>query len=485
MEDEKTIQTNNSAEKPALNELISFETQKKDDKLKHLIKVIGVGGAGGNAVKNMYQRGVRNVDFIVCNTDLQALQNNPVPNKVEIGVTGAGGVASVGRDEAEKHIDKIEAMLEGDAEMVFIAAGMGGGTGTGAAPVIARKAKEKGLLTVAVVTLPFLFEKGKRIKQALLGVEQLKKAVDAMLIVNNQRLLDIYSKESIAVEEAFANADDTLFVATKSIAEIITVEGIINRDFRDVSTVLKDSGSALMASGLGEGENRIQKAIKNALDSPLLNSLDIRKASRMLYIIYTCKDSPVTAAELSINSEFMEEMEDDIEVLFGLYRDDTLGNKVKVTIVATGYDDIDAPVPEENEHTILDKAQFKELRSKYYEQKSAAELNLEEKAADEAAATEQDSPTADADSDQPNAESPAENTPVAEEDQTSTPDDAPIIDLLPPEPTSAAQSPANTPINIYTTNGTPISTNTQPSKPKKSWFESWRDRLIKMLNEEE
>lgn len=460
------------------NGLISFETQKKEDKLKHLIKVIGVGGAGGNAVKNMYQRGVRNVDFVVCNTDLQALQNNPVPTKVEIGITGAGGVASVGRDEAEKHIDKIEAMLEGDAEMVFIAAGMGGGTGTGAAPVIARKAKERGLLTVAVVTLPFLFEKGKRIKQALLGVEQLKKAVDAMLIVNNQRLLDIYSKESIAVEDAFANADDTLFVATKSIAEIITVEGIINRDFRDVSTVLKDSGSALMASGLGEGENRIQKAIKNALDSPLLNSLDIRKASRMLYIIYTCKDSPVTAAELSINSEFMEEMEEDIEVLFGLYRDDTLGNKVKVTIVATGYDDIDAPLPKEDEHTILEKAQYKELRSKYYEQKSPAEELAEKSASDSA---EQDSkPDEVVEDQQGDVSNPDEGDATAEATEsvpTAAPED------VAPAPAPNYPSTLNDGGNIYTVNTTPTETAEQSRQPKKSWFETWTEKLMDMLDE--
>ncbi len=240
------------------------------DKTKHIIKVIGVGGGGGNAVREMFETGVKNVGFVVCNTDSQALAELPIPVKVQLGDKGlgVGGDPQKGRDAAESSVAAIEQMFDDETQMVFITAGMGGGTGTGASPLIAKIAHEKGLLTIGVVTLPFQFERKARIEKALYGLEEMKRHVDALLVINNQRLLEIYDDQTTTIEEAFGKANEVLTTATKTIAEIITIKGIVNRDFCDVETVMKNSGAAIVYVGYAEGENRILRAMTNALNSP-------------------------------------------------------------------------------------------------------------------------------------------------------------------------------------------------------------------------
>ena len=317
---------------------IQFNIPK--DKTEHLIKVIGVGGGGGNAVKSMYEKGVKNVSFAYCNTDSQALSRSPIPIRIQLGGEGlgVGGDPVEGRAAAEESMADIELLFSDDTKMVFLTAGLGGGTGTGAAPLIAKTARERGILTVGVVTLPFRFEKKTRMEKALAGVEQMKKNVDALLVVSNERLLEIYSDSMLTIDEAFGKANDILTIATKTVSEIITEEGIVNRDFKDVETVMKDGGGAIVTVGYGSGEKRIIKAMKDALDSPLLNTKEIEKAQRLLYIIYSCKDKPVRAAELGEINAFMDTLSDDLEVLWGLYHDDTIGEQVKVAVVATGFD---------------------------------------------------------------------------------------------------------------------------------------------------
>lgn len=310
------------------------------DKTEHIIKVIGIGGGGGNAVKSMYEKGVKNVSFAVCNTDSQALSKSPIPVRVQLGEEGlgVGGDPEKGRAAAEESMKDIELLFNDETKMVFLTAGLGGGTGTGAAPLIAKMARERGLLTVGVVTLPFRFEKKARMEKALIGTEEMKRNVDALLIVSNERLLEIYSDSMLSIDEAFGKANDILTVATKTISEVITKEGIINRDFKDVETVMKDGGGAIVTVGYGSGEKRIIKAMKDALNSPLLNTRDIEKAQRLLYIIYSCNEKPVGIAELSEINEFMDTLPEDMEVLWGLYPDDTIGDQVKVAVVATGFD---------------------------------------------------------------------------------------------------------------------------------------------------
>lgn len=310
------------------------------DKTEHLIKVIGVGGGGGNAVKSMYEKGVKNVSFAVCNTDSQALSKSPIPVRVQLGEEGlgVGGDPEKGREKAEESMNDIELLFDEETKMVFLTAGLGGGTGTGAAPLIAKAARERGILTVGVVTLPFRFEKKARMEKALAGVEQMKNNVDALLVVSNERLLEIYSDTMLSIDEAFGKANDILTVATKTISEVITNEGIVNRDFKDVETVMKDSGGAIVTVGYGNGEKRIIKAMKDALNSPLLNTKEIENAQRLLYIIYTCKEKPVSITELGEINAFMDTLPEDLEVLWGLYHDDSIGDQVKVAVVATGFD---------------------------------------------------------------------------------------------------------------------------------------------------
>lgn len=314
--------------------------QSPKDLSQNIIKVIGVGGGGSNAVKNMYKQGVHNVSFAICNTDSQALARADIPVKIQLGSAGlgVGGKPERGKEAAEASMTEIESLFDNDTKMVFITCGMGGGTGTGAAPVIAHVAREKGLLTVGVVTIPFAFEKRIRIEKALLGVEEMRKNVDALLVINNERLCDIYADGMTTVEQAFAKADDILTVAAKSISEIITTEGIVNRDFCDVQTVMKDGGDAIMSVGRASGEHRIEKAFVEALNSPLLNNMEIERARRLLYIIYSCDESQVTMTELREINSFMDDLAPNIEVLWGLYRDNNLGEDVKVTLIATDFE---------------------------------------------------------------------------------------------------------------------------------------------------
>lgn len=319
---------------------VEFRFPTVTDKSRDIIKVIGVGGGGGNAVKNMIANGVENVSFAVVNTDSQALAKTDVPVKLQIGHNGlgVGGRPELGREAAEYSIENIKKLFEDETKMVFITAGLGGGTGTGAAPVIARVARELDILTVGVVTLPFAFEKKLRIEKALKGVDELKRNVDALLVINNERLMQIYSDGMTTISDAFEKADEIITTATKSIAEIITLEGKVNRDFCDVQTVMKDGGGALMSEGRASGEHRIMKAMANALNSPLLNNVEVEKSQRLLYIIYQSHKNPVLVTELKEVNQFMDNMANDLEVLWGLYWDDSLGDDVKVNIISTGFD---------------------------------------------------------------------------------------------------------------------------------------------------
>ncbi|MBO5881562.1 MAG: cell division protein FtsZ [Paraprevotella sp.] len=305
-----------------------------------IIKVIGVGGGGGNAVNHMYKAGIHDVSFLLCNTDSQALGNSPIPTRLQLGTEGlgAGNRPERARVAAHNSVEDIKQMLKDGTRMVFITAWMGGGTGTGAAPVIAQCAKEMGILTVGIVTLPFRFEGLRKIDQALDGVEEISKHVDALLVINNERLREIYPE--LTVLNAFSKADDTLCIAAKSIAEIITVYGLINLDFQDVTTVLKDGGVAIMSMGYGEGEGRVRQAIDNALHSPLLNNNDIFRSKKVLLSIYfSDKDEKdqLTMEEINEIHDFMSKFGDDVEMKFGMAIDSTLEKKVKITILATGF----------------------------------------------------------------------------------------------------------------------------------------------------
>ncbi len=338
-----------------------------EDTTKNIIKVIGVGGGGCNAVKNMYSEGIVNVSFAVCNTDSQSLSKSPVPVKIMLGKSGLGAGANpeVGRSEAQNTQEDIKRLLDDGTKMAFVTAGMGGGTGTGAAPVIAGIAKSMGILTVGIITIPFYFEKRKKIVKALQGVEEMRKNVDALLIVNNERLCDVYADSEITVKDAFKLADKVLSDATKSISELITVEGTINLDFRDIETTIKSGGGAIMAMGRASGEGRVQNAILNALDSPLLYGSDISNAQRILFNIYTSSKHPIFVREMREIDAFFDELNPDIKVIWGLSDDDSLDEDAKVTILATGLnneltDDIqDYPVTttkdEDDYQRIIDK----------------------------------------------------------------------------------------------------------------------------------
>ena len=305
-----------------------------------IIKVVGVGGGGSNAVNHMFREGIHDVSYVVCNTDKKALDDAAVPNRLQLGSDGlgAGNRPQKARKAAEESMDAIHDMLNDGTRMVFITAGMGGGTGTGAAPIIARCAKESGILTVGIVTIPFKFEGNMKINQALDGVEEISKHVDALLVINNERLRDIY--RNLTISDAFAKADDTLTVAAKSIAEIITMRGTINLDFEDVTTVLKDGGVAIMSTGYGEGENRVTKALYEALHSPLLNHNDIFDSKKILLNINHCGDNDANSLmmeEFNEIHEFMGKFRRDVEVKWGLATDSSLGAKVKITLLATGF----------------------------------------------------------------------------------------------------------------------------------------------------
>ena len=308
-----------------------------------IIKVLGIGGGGNNAANHMFEKGIRDVNFIVCNTDQQAVAKSPVPVKVQIGEAltegrGAGSQPEIGRKAAMENINDVMEALSGNTKMVFITTGMGGGTGTGATPVIAKACKDSGLLTIAVVTIPFKSEGKVRIKQAIDGVDELKDYVDSLLVINNEKLREIYGNQPVST--AFAKADDVLTTAVKGIAEIITVTGYINVDFADVETVMKDSGVAIMGMGLASGENRAIKAIENALSSPLLNSNDITGAKSILINISTgYGEHELTMDELGEITDYIYDVaSDEALIIRGLSKDDNLSEDISVTIIATGFE---------------------------------------------------------------------------------------------------------------------------------------------------
>ncbi len=303
-----------------------------------LIKVIGVGGGGSNAVGQMYLDNIPEVRFLVTNTDKKALEDSPVPDHLQLGPgLGAGGDPHVGYKLAEENVEKIREALNDGTGMVFVTAGMGGGTGTGASPVIAREARKLGILTIGIVTIPFLFERERQIDKALDGLDTLSKEVDALLVINNQRLCEIYPNLSII--DAFKRADETLSTAVSSITEIISMHGRINLDFEDVRTVLTKGGVAIMSTGYGEGHNRVTHAIEEALNSPLLNNNDVYNADRILLAITTSMDenSALLTREIDEINEFMYRFNSNIQTKWGLSFDETLGNKIKITILASGF----------------------------------------------------------------------------------------------------------------------------------------------------
>lgn len=316
---------------------MQFEMLKEKSSI---IKVIGVGGGGGNAVNHMYRQGITGVDFIICNTDAQALELSPIPNKVQLGASltegmGAGSIPEVGKNSAIENIDDVKEMLGSNTRMLFITAGMGGGTGTGASPIIAKAAKELDILTVAIITTPFSFEGKRRRMQAEEGLEELKKYVDSYLVISNDRLREIFG--NLTLGSAFGQADDILTTAAKGIAEIITVPGYINVDFKDVRTVMKESGVAIMGSFAAEGENRALKAVEGALASPLLKDNEIEGA-RYILLNISSGDKEVTMDEVSIITDFIQEQAGlSADLIWGNCSDPELKDNISVTIIATGF----------------------------------------------------------------------------------------------------------------------------------------------------
>jgi len=316
---------------------ISFDLPKNQS---NVIKVIGVGGGGSNAINHMFKQGIKGVDFIVCNTDSQALQNSPVPNKIQLGVSlteglGAGANPDVGQQSAIESIADIEKMLDSNTKMIFITAGMGGGTGTGAAPVIAQLAKERDILTVGIVTIPFQFEGKVRIEQALLGVEKLRKQVDSLIVINNNKLREVYG--NLGFKAGFSKADEVLATASRGIAEVITHHYTQNIDLKDAKTVLANSGTAIMGSSIATGDNRAKEAIISALDSPLLNDNKISGAKNVLLLIVS-GSSEITIDEIGeINDHIQTEAGHNANIIMGVGEDESLGESVAVTIIATGF----------------------------------------------------------------------------------------------------------------------------------------------------
>lgn len=316
---------------------MQFEMLKEKSSI---IKVVGVGGGGGNAVNHMYRQGITGVDFIICNTDAQALELSPIPNKVQLGASltegmGAGSIPEVGKNSAIENIDDVKDMLGNNTRMLFITAGMGGGTGTGASPIIAKAAKELDILTVAIVTTPFSFEGKRRRMQAEEGLEELKKYVDSYLVISNDRLREIFG--NLTLGSAFGQADDILTTAAKGIAEIITVPGYINVDFKDVRTVMKDSGVSIMGSYAAEGENRALRAVEGALLSPLLKDNEIEGA-RYILLNISSGEKEVTMDEVSIITDFIQDQAGlSADLIWGNCYDPSLGDKISVTIIATGF----------------------------------------------------------------------------------------------------------------------------------------------------
>ncbi len=308
-----------------------------------IIKVIGVGGGGGNAVNYMFRQNIPNVNFVVANTDIQALETSPVPHKLILGYEitkgrGAGNKPEIGCKCAEASTEEIRKLFNDQTEMVFITAGMGGGTGTGAAPVVARIAREAGMLTIGIVTIPFLFERESKILKALDGAEELKKHVDALLVINNESLVELY--KDLNLFNAFEKADETLANAARSISEIISEKMVINVDFQDVKTILKDSGTAIISTGYGSGEHRVRDAINNALHSPLLKRHDIKTSKRLLFKFSCASETehPLQANEINEITRFTSELPPNIDVKWGIGVNPELGDSIKITVLASGFD---------------------------------------------------------------------------------------------------------------------------------------------------
>ncbi|HBL73697.1 MAG: cell division protein FtsZ [Bacteroidetes bacterium GWF2_42_66] len=335
-----------------------------DRKSSSIIKVIGVGGGGGNAVNHMFAQGIKDVDFVICNTDSQALINSAIPIKIQLGSSltegrGAGNKPEIGRDAAIENIDDVKKVLADNTKMVFITAGMGGGTGTGGAPVIAEAARELDILTVGIVTLPFRNEGRRRIKQAIDGIAAMEKHVDSLLVINNERIREMYGDSTIS--EAFSKADDVLTIAAKGIAEIITVAGYINVDFADVQTVMQNSGVAVMGSAKATGENRALHAIEEALNSPLLNNNNINGAKNILLNI-TSGRREVTMDEIGDITDYIQDKAGhEADLIWGNGVDESLEDEISVTVIATGFSTSSIPEmvaakqPEKTYHTLIDK----------------------------------------------------------------------------------------------------------------------------------
>jgi cell division protein FtsZ len=321
-----------------MKELIDFDLPTASE---NIIKVIGVGGGGSNAVNHMFRQGIKDVDFAICNTDLQHLLKSPVPVKVQLGSAltegrGAGNKPTIGRDSANENIEEIEAIFSSNTKMVFITAGMGGGTGTGAAPVIAEVARTNKILTIGIVTLPFRNEGKLRIQQAIDGIRQMEGHVDSLLIINNERIREIYG--DFPISKAFAKADDVLATAARGIADIITSTGFINVDFEDVRTVMQNSGVAIMGSATFSGEDRARKAAEGAINSPLLNNNDIKGARNILVNITSGEAKEVTMDEVNLVNEYVQEMAgNSADLIHGIAVDPELGDALTVTVVATGF----------------------------------------------------------------------------------------------------------------------------------------------------
>lgn len=356
-----------------MEELTSFDytnSENKPAKAPKIIKVVGVGGGGCNAVSHMCHEGINEVTFLICNTDSKQLNDLPVSDKLQLGKgLGAGNNPEVGRKAAEESLEEIKAKLDDGTRMVFITAGMGGGTGTGAAPVIAKVAKEMGILTVGIVTIPYYWEGDKKIDQALDGVEEINKHVDALIVIKNDKLSEVYTEGGF--EESYDRADDIALVAAKSISDIITMHGKINLDFNDVRTILKDGGVAIMGTGYGEGDNRVTKAIQAAQTSPLLNNNNIFNAKKVAFCLSFSDQSKLMMREMDEVKEFMSRFSRDIETKHGVEKDDTLGDKVKITLLATGFgiqdlhmEKMDARMAARTEEEIEKKAEEDERKRK-------------------------------------------------------------------------------------------------------------------------
>ena len=351
------------------------------------IKVIGVGGGGGNAVSHMYKEGIQDVTFLLCNTDVQALKKADIPTKIMLGATvtqglGAGNRPERARMAAEESADDIQALLNDGTKMVFITAGMGGGTGTGAAPIIAKIAKDMGILTVGIVTIPFRFEGERKIMQALEGVELLGENVDALLVINNERLRMLYP--DLTVLNAFAKADDTLTTAAKSIAEIITIEGYMNLDFADVESTMKDGGVALMSNGFGSGDGRVGRAIREAIHSPLMNNNDLFRAKKILFNVSFSREHQMKMEEFNEINAFMARFKQGIDLIWGAAVDESLGEQVKLTLLASGFgiDDIPeiADKHHQEEENSIEGKRRKKLFDEYYGTSTCATaLSLQER----------------------------------------------------------------------------------------------------------